>query len=300
MTSYGQRVFFIICNYNGERNGALSRSLDRLSEAKTPDTVVSVFDNGSTDGSVEVLLRHFGRGSDTSGHSSGVGNTIDSLFLSGGNNGKSRAMNALAENARIAHGMEAMDVVVSMDSDIAIMNSDFIRDIGKMFRAEPRLGFMGFEYYEDEGLTKVSPYNRLERGVNISDGTISAFGREYREMCDFAGRLAGGLLAMRAGMFMAVGGYPTKTPLGRDLPVYGGDDCLIEHALWRRYGGKCLFLFDDRPQIFHPKETDAGYQAWKDKSLADLGRVLNFESADRSEDRVEFQKVGYFEQKKDR
>lgn len=299
MTSDGQRVFFIICNYNGERNGALSRSLDRLSAAKTPDTVVSVFDNGSTDGSVDVLLRHFGNGSGTSGHGNCVGNTIDSLFLSGGNNGKSRAMNALAENARIAHGMTEMDVLVSMDSDIAIMNPDFIRDMGRMFRSEPRLGFMGFEYYEDEGLAKVSSYNRLERGVNLSDGTIAAFGREYREMCDFAGRLAGGILAMRAGMFLSVGGYPTKTPLGRDLPIYGGDDCLIEHALWRKYGGKCLFLFDDRPQIFHPKEADAGYQAWKDKTLADLGRVLNFESADKSEDRVEFQKVGYFEQKKD-
>ena len=51
------RTFIICCNYNEEHTGSLAGCLASVGKNKLPDTYFAVADNGSKDGSAELLKR---------------------------------------------------------------------------------------------------------------------------------------------------------------------------------------------------------------------------------------------------
>ena len=270
------RILFTICNYNADRDGSLADSMKSLELLKTEDVKILVWDNASSDGSQDILKEYQKRG------------TIDSLVLSGKNMGKAYAMNVLNCFARNIYCAEPMDVVVSMDSDICIHNKLFANELSDVFSANEKLGFVGFEYYEDEGFARKSSYHLLKDGVHIRrDTDVPLCGITYHPLYKFAGYLGGAIIAMRSFMFAGVGGYSTDLADGKTLALYGGDDAMLEKKLWEGYGRSHMFLFDERPQIIHRPESDAGYKAWKDGCL-DSMRENGF-------GRCPIPKVGYYD-----
>ena len=69
------RTFIICCNYNEERTGSLAGCLASVGKNKLADTYFAVADNGSKDGSAELLKANYQNG------------TINLLMLSPNNLG---------------------------------------------------------------------------------------------------------------------------------------------------------------------------------------------------------------------
>lgn len=250
------RVFFIVCNYNAQRNGSLLDAMECLSKTKDENTTILLWDNASSDDSLGILRKF---------HNSG---DIDHLVLAGKNMGKPYALNYLAKFAKDAYGCENDDIFVSMDSDICIRNTDFVKELVAVFSKSRRVGFVGYEYCDDEKLTHVSKYNKLVEGRHVfRSREIDICGIKYAPLSNFGGLLAGGLIVVRCGMFFHVGGYRLDTVNGGKSPIYGNDDATIEAALWNGYRDRFMFLFDSRKQILHRNDTDEGYSKWKSDVL---------------------------------
>ena len=97
---------FTVCNYNAQREGVLSPSLERLAATKDDDTFIFCFDNASRDGSADGLLKYYRK------------KTIDALTLSNFNAGKAYAMNVMFQQALTAYRLSPDDILVNMDSDV--------------------------------------------------------------------------------------------------------------------------------------------------------------------------------------
>lgn len=255
------RVFFTICNYNAQRNGSLTDSMESLQKLKTDNTVILVWDNASTDESCGILKSYLDNG------------TIDHLVLSGKNMGKAYAMNTLSVFAKTIYGAVESDVLVSMDSDICIHNEKFSEELATLFQQKQKVGFVGFDYYEDPDFKIRSNYHKLVEGTHITHSiNADLCGVTYRPLDSFGGYLAGALIAMRFGMFESVNGYSTDLANGNKLALYGGDDSMLESKLWNSFGRKLMFIFDERKQIIHRRDIDDGYRKWKKDCLRSMGR----------------------------
>jgi len=253
------KIFFIVCNYNAQRNGSLADSMKSLERLKTNETKILVWDNASSDGSQDILKDYQSKG------------IIDNLVLSDRNMGKAYALNVLATFARNIYDAMPMDILVSMDSDICIHNGKFANELIEVFSSNRKLGFIGFEYYEDEAFSKKSSYHKMAEGIHIRhDIAVPLCGVEYHPLDNFGGFLGGALMAMRVGMFSEIGGYSTDLANGGNIALYGGDDSMLENKLWRSYGKVCMFLFDERPQILHRPDSDDGYREWKGNCLKSM------------------------------
>lgn len=244
------KVFFLICNYNADKNKSLEKSLKQLSLIKRDNVKILVWDNGSAQSSITILNRYK------------KNNTIDFLSLSQ-NVGKANAINFLAKVAIEVYKAQADDVLISMDSDIIIHNETFIDELTSLYNYK-HMGFISFEYYDSETFNNISGYHKLENGKTIFlDNPLIIDNRTYYRIADPSGHIAGALITMRFHMFISVDGYNIIKDTHNKTVIYGGDDSTLEAKLWIEFKNKFMFIFDSRKQIVHLPHTDPKYNDWK-------------------------------------
>ena len=102
------RTFIICCNYNEERTGSLAGCLASVGQNKLADTYFAVADNGSKDGSAELLKANYRNG------------TVNMLMLSPKNLGKPKILNMLLAEILKRETIAPDDLIMSLDSDITL------------------------------------------------------------------------------------------------------------------------------------------------------------------------------------
>ena len=245
-----KKILFIICNYNAHASGALGESLKRLQDIKDDNIVISYFDNGSRDGSADMLQEYYKSG------------LIDLLVLSKKNMGKAYAMNNLFITAMQMYNVSGQDVLISMDSDISIMDRSFPSQVRSIF-AEPGVKYLGYTYFSDYEMKTKSNYNCYKNTeVEIIDG------RHYDVLENQHG-LGGGILAMPASRFSAVNGYnqhlgPKGTPA-----IYGGDDAVLLRDLFLAFPNEKALCCTEQ-MIVHPENDDEEYKQWKKEVIKSM------------------------------
>lgn len=231
-------LVFTVCNYNARMNGALDKALPRLALVKEEGTVIAFFDNGSKDGSVELLQDYYRSG------------LIDILIMQKKNMGKAYAMNRMYEIVRKTYGIAGDDILVNMDSDIQIMDRSFAKKVATAFR-QGEIKYMGYQFFSDEAMTK--------KTINYykSAGQLEIGGSRYDILANQHG-LGGGILAMRFDHFAGVGGYSEKLGRGGSPAFYGGDDAVLIMKLFKAYPDEKALCCVDKA-VVHPDTADPAY-----------------------------------------
>ena len=246
------KIFVICCNYNEVRLGHLPDSLEALKLAKiaAPESVyIGVTDNASKDGSPELLRRY---------HEMGI---IDCLQLNPRNLGKPRALNLLWHELEDRCRIKPYDLIMSLDSDIKLLRTDFFLQLQRIAYAfKDEYSGIGVPVLDhDYGYVKLELCQRRF----IHPATVW--------MWPYSDGVCGFVAVAPAHAWRAIGGYREDCGRNHTSAIYGADDCMLFRDLFAYSGGKPLLMPDVLTSL-HPKPSDPGYQAWKDRTNAIMNR----------------------------
>ena len=243
------RTFIICCNYNEERTGSLANCLASVRQNKLGDTYFAVADNGSKDGSAELLKANYQNG------------TINLLLLSRKNLGKPKILNMLLAEIVKREAIAPDDLIMSLDSDIT-------------------LGGNGEFFSHAQALCTAARGNFSAMSVQLSDYNIHWVDFSKLTPVDFNGDkvyfwqnsdgVAGPVLITPYSTWSAIHGYRENCGKNGASSIYSADDCMLFRDAYAHTGGKPIMI-SAKLISRHPETKDKAYQAWKDET----NRLLN-------------------------
>ena len=247
------RTFIICCNYNEERTGNLAGCLNSVQNAKLADTYFAVADNGSKDGSAELLKANYQNG------------TINLLMLSPKNLGKPKILNMLLAEIVRRESIGPDDLIMSLDSDIT-------------------LGGNGEFFSHAQALCTAARGNFSAMSVQFYGNNNHNIDFDKTEHIDFKGDtvyihrhwayVAGPVVITTYELWNAVHGYRENCGKSSASSIYAGDDTTLFLDLFNHTGGKPV-LISSMLLSHHPECMDPEYQKWKNGTI-DLMRVHGF------------------------
>ena len=238
------RTFIICCNYNEERTGSLDGCLDSVRGAKLADTYFAVADNGSKDGSAELLKANYRSG------------TIDLLMLSPKNLGKPKMLNLLLAEILKRETIAPDDLIMSLDSDI-------------------KLGGNGEFFSHTQALCTAARGNFSAMSVQLSENNNHWVDFSKLVPVEFNGDkvyfwphsdgVAGPVIIAPYSTWSTIHGYRENCGKNGTSAIYGADDCMLFRDAYAYTGGKPIMISSKLISL-HPETRDEAYQAWKDET----------------------------------
>ncbi len=238
-----KKVGFAILTWNSI--GCIGRCIDSILACDRFDSIISILDNGSTDGTKEVLEEL------ASNHIN-----INATY-SDSNLGMSKGRNAAAGN------LSECDYLCFLDSDAATTDYDGFADALEYLDTHPDVGILGPTLVSEDGSVQFSARNipfRREKFLKVMPGKSAAAKAELMEHVDYdvspeifpVGYVLGACMVMRWDVFQAIGPFDEKIFYGPDdvdyctrawengLKVVYFRNCHVLHE-WQRISRKKLF-----------------------------------------------------------
>ena len=205
-----------------------------------------IYDNASCYRTINVLEHHVVK--------------IPNVELSYGetNIGKARAINQL-----VRESVKPEDTICIMDADIQVEH-DTLRRLFLWANAFDQLIVLpehtgarchNYEKEYEKEHDHIEGLLKCPDDVETSIGAIGVQGGVG---------VAGACMTMKASIFIELGGFDTNS-------IYGGNEVGLYKKFCERYKDGIICVLVDA-KVYHPEETDRGYQEWKIKCQRDIRR----------------------------
>lgn len=240
-----RNVYCIICNYFEERTGNLNETLLALQRNKEnlgderDRFKVSIFDNGSTDRSEELIKKFVDL------------KVVDYAIRSAVNLGKARALNELFVCVKKKWVVEDDDIILHLDSDIRLSDT-FIKDLLELYDSynDMSLVFPTFTSNSDE-ILKNSFKFPLEKEESFEFNGNKVYKTKSTQ-------IIGCCMAVKAKDHKAIDGY--RELQGKDgLPLYGADDAVFILDISRLHPDQWFYIYT-KLSAYHPMTEDIDYR----------------------------------------
>lgn len=201
------RIGVIVAAHN--EASVLAATIAALMQQTQPPHLVLIADDGSSDGTIELMVRHFGLTEPAPGYLSAAGSKTPALrWLRLPHGGKARAL-----NAGIAHIVAeelAIDIVVTVDAD-TLLDRHALHTIADTFAAQPHVvaatGVL-------EPVCRPGWQGRMLQGFQTYEYVRNFLTRHAWSRIDSLLLISGAFASFRLQPLLKVGGFDT--------------DCLVE------------------------------------------------------------------------
>jgi len=238
-------IYLSICNYNARDK--LKETLDSVYKAKPldNDTKVSIVDNNSQDGSVDVIKEY---------------SFLDLVLYRDTNVGKAIAINELVKQTNDIMKIKDDDLIFSLDSDITLVTDNFFKRVMEIWPV--------MEKHVSCLVCTQTGNSLCKRSFEWTDSNKGFHYFVPSEGYGFG--IAGGAMITPYKYWKKIGGYREQ------LGIYGGNDGNALLDLYTKISKPITVIKD--LEVFHFEEENKEYQKWKDdqhQSMLSIGRSFS-------------------------